>query len=101
MGWPVMNCILDDSHRNVGGRVVGNTLTGAFFHYGLVVNGVWDWTAKGNVSTAVHSGLPVSICSLPSPSPPGAFLFDADRVDGVFQPEFVDAAVDALLGVHD
>ena len=102
MGWPAMNCIPDDSHRNVGGAVIDNTLTGDLMHYGFVANGVWDWTVRGNQSLAIHSGIPDSVCTpLPFPSPPAAFLAHPTHADGFLQPEFVDGQVDALLGVHD
>lgn len=102
MGWNTMNCVYDDEHRNVGGTVVDNVLTGGHMHYGFVANGVWDWTVRGNVSLAVHSGVPPSPCSgLPAPSPPAAFLKDALRAGGNLQPELVDGNVDAVLWVHD
>ena len=47
---------------NMNGSVTNNTLTGAFMGYGLVADGVANWTVSGNVANAIHSGVPSGGC---------------------------------------
>lgn len=100
MGWGTWGCQFDDTHRTLGGTVTDNLILGDFMRYGFAANGVFDSTVVGNRSRARHSGVPVSVCDFPTPSPPAPFLKDAQHAGGIFQPQLVDGQLDAILDVH-
>lgn len=74
----------------VGATVCGNTVAGGAAGYGLVVNGVKDFTVYGNTSIANYSGIGEGLDPKNPPDEPGPFLFDPDRTTSCnLQKEFV------------
>ena len=73
----------------VGATVTGNTIRGGAAAYGLVMNGVDEFTVTGNTSTASYSGLAEGKGPKLPPDEPGPFLYTRDAVGkSVLQPEF-------------
>ncbi|MDP3051991.1 MAG: DUF4214 domain-containing protein [bacterium] len=83
---------------NRGGTVTNNTLKGAHFAYGYVIDGVSNWTVSGNASQATHSGIPSGGCGQ-TPDPPQVFQKHGTHASGSFQTEFTEAYVESVLGV--
>jgi parallel beta-helix repeat protein len=84
---------------NFGGIVTNNLLTGAHMGYGLAADGVANWTVNGNVSTAVHSGIPTQGCDGRLPDPPAAFQMHGEHATGSFQTDFQEAFVERLIAL--
>ncbi len=99
MGHRVWVCLPSNSAELplTGGTVTGNTLRGDKMQYGFVVDGVADWTVTGNIDEAKHSGKPSVDCGGRVASPPAGFLYNAQRAQGVFQPEFAQGQLDLAL----
>lgn len=99
MGVRVWGCLPENAENDTifGGTVIGNTLRGEWMQYGFAISGVRDWTAIDNVSEATHSGVPTVECRGRVAAPPSAFLFDPERAQGTFQPEFLEAYLDLAL----
>lgn len=77
------------------GDVRDNIMRGYWMGYGIAAAGVKGFTIVDNVSTARHSGTLGDRCPLEpvENSPPAPFLFSAASVQGEFQKEFVDGAI--------
>ncbi len=80
-----------------GASVTDNILRGAKMQYGFAVDGVRDWTVTGNISEAVHAGVPSVNCNGIVASTPADFQFNPNRAQGNFQPEFQPARLDLAL----
>ena len=80
-----------------GAVVTGNALTGMHMQYGYTVDGVRDWTVRGNMDLAAHSGIPTVDCHGQIASIPSGFLFHKARAAGDFQSEFRVANLELAL----
>jgi len=101
MGYRVWFCVdpNDATDRTLfGATVTDNILQGARMGYGFAVDGVRDWTVTGNQDLATHSGTPIPACNTQAPSPPAGFQKHGARALGTFQPEFVEAVLEAAPG---
>ena len=101
MGYRVWFCVdpNDPTDYTIFGAIVtDNVLQGAYMNYGFAVDGVRDWTVTGNQDFATHSGTPFPACNGQAPSAPAGFQFYRPRAHGTFQPEFVDAFLEAAPG---
>jgi len=101
MGYRVWFCVdpNDPTDRTLFGAIVtDNVLQGAHMQYGFAVDGVRDWTVRGNQDLATHSGTPTGQCNGQVASPPAGFQFYRARALGTFQPEFADAIVEFAVG---
>ena len=73
----------------VGGTVENNRFTGGAAAYSIVLNGIRNFTVKGNQSTALYSGIAEGFGPKNRPDEPIAFAYDPDAVaDSEIQPEF-------------
>jgi parallel beta-helix repeat protein len=84
---------------NFGGIVTNNLLTGAYMGYGLAADGVANWTVSGNISTAVHSGIPAQGCNGQLPAQPAALQMHGEHATGSFQGDFQEAFVERLIAL--
>jgi len=101
MGYRIWFCVdpNDPTDRTLFGAIVtDNVLQGAHMQYGFAVDGVRDWTVRGNQDLATHSGTPTGQCNGQVASPPAGFQFYRARALGTFQPEFADAIVEFAVG---
>jgi hypothetical protein len=104
MGGRTWTCV--DENQTVdtifGATVINNILRGDQVQYGLIVDGVRDWTVTGNIDESTHIGVPTVRCRGTLASPPAGFLFNPERSEGVFQPEFEAANLElALWAIED
>ena len=100
MGPRVWRC--DGATRPLrGATVTGNTLMGPYMVYGFAVDGVADWTVRGNVDLALHRGVAVNECGGRKASPPAGFQIDRRNSSGSFQSEFRDAHLEYALWAVD
>lgn len=93
VGPPVWSDDLDTTLRD--GTVSNNILRGYWMGYGIVVASVTNFTVLDNLSKARHSGVMGERCpSEPEENaPPQAFLYNSTSALGVYQPDFVNGAV--------
>ena len=98
MGTRVWVCVDRDYDLILRGAIVtNNILSGDYFQYGFIVDGVVDWTVTDNISEATHSGVPTVDCHGKVASPPAAFMIHPARATGTFQPEFEEADIELAL----
>ena len=83
---------------NYGATVVGNTVRGGQVGYSFPVNGVRDWTVKGNIDLASHGALPGPGCG-GLPSAPSGFQYQ-QASGSHLQAGYVRASLTYLLGVY-
>src|SRR3989344_1337420 len=98
MGSKIWHCPSDDDiSSNFGAVIKNNKLSGDYFGYGYVINGVNDWVVEENISEAKYEGIPGTGCGVPNTSL-DAFLFEKNNSFGIFQSEFRDARLEKI---HD
>ncbi|KAG8925267.1 hypothetical protein FRC02_009801 [Tulasnella sp. 418] len=82
------------------GTVKNNVVQGdGPFGYGFVLAGVSGFTVEDNISKAKYSGDMLKCPKKPSNTPPCPFLFNSTSSEGVFQPDFVDGAIQFVVCV--
>jgi hypothetical protein len=96
MGPQVWSCT---GGTNVGATVADNVVEGDHVGYSFPVNGVRDWTVRGNVDRAHHTALPGSGCG-GLPSNPGGFQVQSVAASSL-QPGYTTAKLTGLLGVYE
>lgn len=97
MGPRVWFC--DETRSNFGAKVENNSLQGAPFGYGYVVDGVSSWTVTGNTSSASHCGSSTA-CEGGSNANAVAFLKHSTHADGTFQSDFQEGVAHHVLDVE-
>lgn len=90
----------DVTHRIRGARVLDNTLRGPHMGYGIAASGVTDVTVQGNRATASFGGSMGDACRRPLNAAPGPFVFDARRVQGSLQKDFVNGTLQYALCIE-
>jgi len=99
MGPRVWLCIdeNEDVETIYGATIINNILRGDQVQYGFIVDGVVDWTVMDNIDEATHIGVPTNHCNGRIPSKPAGFMYNPDRSEGNFQPEFISAFLELAL----
>ena len=80
-----------------GARVLNNIFRGANMGYGIAASGATDITVQGNVAQATFGGRFSETCLRPLNPAPGAFIYDARRVQGSLQKDFINGTVQYVL----
>ncbi|KAG8884735.1 hypothetical protein FRB98_002181 [Tulasnella sp. 332] len=85
-----------DDHQNVlyNGSIVGNSIVGDSFGYGVAVAGVSGFVVEENVSQGEYWGVVTNRCARGPPNhPPTGFVHDLESSAGVFQRDFVPGVI--------
>ncbi len=99
MGTRTWLCLEEDEDANTifGATVSNNILRGEKIQYGYIIDGVKDWTVIDNIDESTHIGVSTNRCRGRLPSPPAGFLYNPERAEGIFQPEFEPGYLELAL----
>jgi hypothetical protein len=80
-------------HLNRGAAITDNTFSGDNFGFGIAVDGVVDFTIKGNKATGHFGGVRTKRCWSGTSAPGHAFVRNPQSSSGTFQKDFEEGVL--------